>query len=442
MPTMVWSLRWCDVDPALHGFDPGPARAIAMALVPPLLASTRAKDAAATDPKAKEARREEWVRGADPDLVEDEIDRALIGAYGYWAAGWRWASSEPGGGGPVNGWCCGRDSLTGDDAPERVVAALVEWRVWLEELAELFAELGRTHAGLDLAEQTNRAAARLLPLVVARTQAEDAWYSTFVRVMAWYLERLVGSESATALIETAIGGRFHSWVEPSPEVADETCIAIGLAVADFAEAAPAERDALAGWLAVRAVARWDTPSHGSRAPSQRDGHREYIEKQERARDPERAARMLEALALARASAGRGEPLDFERLAAWQCVVLGRAEVRFRTGDAFAKGGRERYPLAEGTRADFAACLAEANASGPAPLARAARAYLDVCFFHPFDDGNARAARLAMDHVLTRAGLTLCAAEPLFVVSRSALDHGGVGSFLHLVSYLAARHERS
>lgn len=31
-----------------------------------------------------------------------------------------------------------------------------------------------------------------------------------------------------------------------------------------------------------------------------------------------------------------------------------------------------------------------DAARPLPLtARAARAYLDVCFFHPFDDGNAR-----------------------------------------------------
>jgi Fic/DOC family len=30
----------------------------------------------------------------------------------------------------------------------------------------------------------------------------------------------------------------------------------------------------------------------------------------------------------------------------------------------------------------------------------ARVPFDVCFYHPFPDGNARAARLALDHVLT------------------------------------------
>jgi hypothetical protein len=46
--------------------------------------------------------------------------------------------------------------------------------------------------------------------------------------------------------------------------------------------------------------------------------------------------------------------------------------------------------------------------------RAARVYLDICFFHPFPDGNARAARLALDHVLTREGLALRVADPAFV----------------------------
>ena len=48
-------------------------------------------------------------------------------------------------------------------------------------------------------------------------------------------------------------------------------------------------------------------------------------------------------------------------------------------------------------------------SGGAPLpltVRAARACLDVCFFHPFDDGNARSAFLALVYVLAREGVTL------------------------------------
>ncbi|WP_324610562.1 MULTISPECIES: Fic family protein [unclassified Streptomyces] len=39
-------------------------------------------------------------------------------------------------------------------------------------------------------------------------------------------------------------------------------------------------------------------------------------------------------------------------------------------------------------------------------ARAARAYLDICFFHPFDDGNARAALLTLLFVLARESVAL------------------------------------
>jgi Fic family protein len=56
------------------------------------------------------------------------------------------------------------------------------------------------------------------------------------------------------------------------------------------------------------------------------------------------------------------------------------------------------------------------------LDAAARVYLDVCFFHPFDDGNARAARLALDCVLTRAGLAIHVAEPIFAIPRWADDN--------------------
>ena len=63
-------------------------------------------------------------------------------------------------------------------------------------------------------------------------------------------------------------------------------------------------------------------------------------------------------------------------------------------------------------------------------------YLDVCFFHPFADGNARAARLALDHVLTSAGLGLHTAEPVFLLPRRADDPGVGWSFAHLLDLLA------
>ncbi|WP_322975700.1 Fic family protein [Actinacidiphila glaucinigra] len=62
-----------------------------------------------------------------------------------------------------------------------------------------------------------------------------------------------------------------------------------------------------------------------------------------------------------------------------------------------------------TPARLDACLTESAVGGEQPLsltARAARAYLDVCFFHPFDDGNARCAFLALVFVLAREGVAL------------------------------------
>jgi len=69
------------------------------------------------------------------------------------------------------------------------------------------------------------------------------------------------------------------------------------------------------------------------------------------------------------------------------------------------------------------------------VVRAARVFLDVCFFHPFDDGNARAARLALDHVLTSAGLALHAAAPAFVVPRAAGDIEGTLAFVRTLEQL-------
>ncbi|MGW7348996.1 Fic family protein [Streptomyces sp. NPDC054854] len=43
---------------------------------------------------------------------------------------------------------------------------------------------------------------------------------------------------------------------------------------------------------------------------------------------------------------------------------------------------------------------------------AARAYLGVAFFHPFTDGNARAALLTLVHVLAREDIVLSEVGPL------------------------------
>ncbi len=68
------------------------------------------------------------------------MSHALAEHYGRWSVGWRWAHDEGDfDGGPVGYWCCPRDSITTpQETLARVVAALCEWREWLESLARWF----------------------------------------------------------------------------------------------------------------------------------------------------------------------------------------------------------------------------------------------------------------------------------------------------------------
>merc|ERR1712118_21320 len=90
-------------------------------------------------------------------------------------------------------------------------------------------------------------------------------------------------------------------------------------------------------------------------------------------------------------------------------------------------------------ARFEKALSDATDSedAAAPEVRAVRAYLDVCFFHPFDDGNGRLARLVLDFVLTKAGLCLQDIGGLFTLSRRADDADGAKAFVEtLQQYIA------
>ncbi|APR79714.1 Hypothetical protein A7982_05061 [Minicystis rosea] len=418
-------LRWSDIDPTTRAFDPAAARAIA---IEHILGACETHGGRAPASRL------------EPSVLEESIHRALVGAYGVWMAGWRWSKGEPGDGGPLRAWCCAEDSLCWHDPPHamrsvgRVTAAVAEWRSFLETLASTFATLRASTSGLSIEEGIERAAASLLPMIVARTSAEDAWYATFGTVLGWYLES-AGYDPAgfRDAVGTVIGGRFGSWIVPDDDVAREAYAELGREVGRVARPVPpVTSDALAAWIEVRERAFVRPPLSLERDPVTADDHRRFIDGPERARDPERAARMGAALEACRASALRGESLTFERLAAFQSIVLGK-EATFRATDAFAKGGRERYGLDDETERRFIAALAEADGAAPVAV-RAARAYLDVCFFHPFEDGNARAARLALDHVVTRAGLAVAFAEPLFLLSRSANDEQGAADFAWLVGY--------
>jgi len=418
---LVQFLRWSDLDPTGRSFDPNLARDAAEECLARALGDN--------------------VTG-DREELEASLDRALLAKYGAWAAGWRWAASEPGGGGPIRAWCCARDSLLRSDDPgpkasvDRVVGALQEWRNFLGELARIFRTLRDADAGVPIQQAVEHAAARLLPVVLERTSAEDAWYTTFVRVLSWYLESCGHSgEKVREAVADVVSGRFSSWVAPDDATGLETYRDLGQEVALSLQAPEDRRDALSAWLAIRDAAFTCPPGSPSRDPVQSDAHRRYIDGPERARDPLRSRNMAAALEVCRASALQGEPITFGRLASWQALVLGEERVEFRTADAYAKDGRERYPIAPDTRTQFEKALSQANEPTTPLAVRAARAYLDVCFFHPFDDRNGRSARLALDHTLTKEGLALPSVEPLFVVGRAADDSHGARCFASVLDHL-------
>ncbi|MBB4890892.1 Fic family protein [Streptomyces netropsis] len=359
-----------------------------------------------------------WSHG-EAKLWADVISHALVQRYGRWAAGWRWAHDEGDfGGGPVGNWCCPRDSITtAEETLARVAAALCEWRGWLESLAAWFEAYPLRPA--DVEDQRilwERAARNLILQVVDRTGCGSGWHGHCRQVLTWFLARWgVAPHIAQNLVDEAIGGRFSSWTGPDAVLVDDIAEQLALSLPPdggtrSGEPAP---DHLASWLAVRESVPWqEAPDGGAGGPviPCSDGAAEDIRVFDGAVDPARAAGLLAALELLRADAARGATLDFALLRSWQQHVLDTPQPPpLRSSPAFAKGGRERYGITPNTRARLDACLAgSANADGrPLPLtARAARACLDVCFFHPFDDGNARSAFLALVFVLAREGVAL------------------------------------
>ncbi|MEU6972084.1 Fic family protein [Kitasatospora aureofaciens] len=196
-------------------------------------------------------------------------------------------------------------------------------------------------------------------------------------------------------------------------------------------------DSLAVWLRVRRETAWHQAPALQPVPPASDGFRAWCEGPVRRRDPVRAKRLLAAHTLARADAARRAPLDFRLLSGWQREVLGVTEAPFRSNDAYAKAGRERYALTPRTQTDFATCLREATDAELPLAARAARAYLDVAFFHPFSDGNARAALLTLVHVLAREDIVLPEVGPL-QTARYADDPAGAADLATLIDVLNRR----
>lgn len=430
MISALWphTLTWDEVDPARHPFDSAAAARGVRALGPARCVPRRPA-VPFGDPEMSAW---SWNEGT---VWTDAMSYALMERYGRWAVGWHWAHDEGDfDGGPVGSWCCPRDSVTTpEETLDRVVAALCEWRGWLESLAERFEAYPLEPCGIEGQRILwERATRNLILQVVDRTGCGSGWYGHCHQVLTWFLSRWgVSPDIAESLVDEAIGGRFHSWTGPDDTLVDDVAERLAETLPPDTRPQLPEQpavDHLERWLAVRATVAWrDAPDRGGDAPvtPKRDGAAEDVRGFDRALDPARAEGLLAALELLRADAARGTPLDFELLRGWQQHVLGTAwPPAFRTMTAFAKGGRERYGIAPDTHARLDACLAGSAGDHGALLpltARAARAYLDVCFFHPFDDGNARSAFLALVFVLAREGVTLANVGLLRRITFQAAD---------------------
>ncbi|MGW7217757.1 Fic family protein [Streptomyces collinus] len=431
-------LSWDEADPARHPFDAASAEQVVRSLGPARCVPRR-PDVAFADPVMSD-----WSWG-EARRWADAMSHALMEYYGRWAAGWRWSHDEGDfDGGPVGHWCCPRDSITTpEETLTRVVAALCEWRAWLESLAGW---IEAYPLDLDTVEEDrilwDRAARNLILQVTDRTGCGSGWHRHCHQVLTWFLDRwTVPPDLAEELVDRAIGGRFLSWTGPDAALVDDVAerLAQSLRPADRAPSAEPLPDHLERWLAVRESVPWqrapDSGADGPVTPS-RDGAAEDVREFDGALDPDRARGLLTALELLRADAARDARLDFGLLQRWQQHVLGTEEPpSLRSRPAFAKGGRERYGIGPGIRARLDACLAESarDTARPLPLtARGARAYLDVCFFHPFDDGNARAAFLTLVYVLAREGITL---DGVILLRRVAFHADEPRDPLVLASYI-------
>lgn len=407
----VSTLPWTAVDPTKYSYDSSEIAAIAR-------------------------RHTSLTSIADPNARAAAIHRDVTRLCEPWLTAYPWAlfcHSQL----PDSGASPKKASVACEDAVARVVESAGAWRAFLEEIKAVSDDLDfdqRLHRSVECA------AARLLPHVVDITDVYDSWHQTLSTALRWCCEaKGVASPVLVEIISDTISGQFTSWEEPGKAEARESFRILADRIAEAEIGAP---DGLEEWVVTRTNAfksfRPRYPKKAARAPAA-DGHRDYIQDIDvlNASLCERRDRLLEALEACRRDAQAGGALTFGLLSSWQELVLSERGVKFRSGEAFAKDGREKYGFSPRVEARFERCLADAKDTSAHVALRAARAYLDVIFFQPFHDGNARAARMALDFVLAREGWGIEIAGQLFRLARAPTDGKGANEFARQISLVLA-----
>ncbi|WP_436532631.1 Fic family protein [Actinoplanes sp. HUAS TT8] len=453
------TLTWADVDPDRHPFDPRTVLDVVRAVapsdgVPPpyRYVPRQLFDAAAEDARWK------W---------QGEMTDGLVEHYGSWADGWTaQMAGRTADGALVSRWSGARDSITTpEETLDAVAGALLDWRTFLEDLAEIFARhLPLPTDAREVVAAWEATVASLVAAVAARSGADEHWFPMCALTLKWFLAVAeVPGENRDALVDDAIGGRFFSYVSPlGSEVADtaESLAAMLTGITPAPDDAwpdiwpqdwpsrrsteiptaerapriwpPAAPDALTAWRRIRQEARWEDAVEDVTGPvrTTRDGVAEHFATRKHG-----AGRVLAALELVREDAVDGAALTFERLERWQREVLGVTAALFRTTTAWARAGQERYGYRDELPDAFSACLADADDPAVPVPARAARVFLDVLHFHPFSDGNARSAALALYFVLAREEVVLDRAAALLMTRWPASDTHGAEGLARLVAVL-------
>ncbi|MGW3815410.1 hypothetical protein [Streptomyces sp. NPDC005046] len=198
--------HWAHLDPARHPFlwdeeEEARLHALIRPWVPPVLSG-----------------REGWWQGEH--WCERQVDAIIRERYGSWAVGWNWDYPY---GGVVNGWGHASTAVTTpDETAARSAAGLLGWRESLEWLDRRFADLAPPAEASpeDRSWHLERACVRLV--TVALDSAMDGSFPGQAgRLLLWFLTSTgMDPDDADEVVETAIGGRFESWVAPERSLID------------------------------------------------------------------------------------------------------------------------------------------------------------------------------------------------------------------------------